>query len=452
MYCLYNGEYGEHDLSDIDSLEAIIRLQEQSYAKKIGTIVGDYACEKIEYDWGRRDQRWTCRCQTCGTVIYQYHTKDWARCHGRTVKCSVCEERKRSEKKEKYLACVEARKKEREEARQRKQEEKRIRAERRVDYSDKKWIGVRNGHAVTIGKNGDKFVLRCDCGREFEQRPYPIFVRKSVVDCRGENCPYYINRMLHDDKASAGYDYEDECENALCDKGYEVQHKGQTGDFGVDLIAEKDGMEIAIQCKTWDAPAGVDAVQEVYAGGRYYGMEHFAVISRTGYTAMAIDMASVLGVYLCDDVNKFDYKDDINENARNMLPILKEAERRRNKLYELNGEKKTMAEWCREYGVLSSLVYNRMNKGYTFKEAIRPDFHGRKRSGKKYTVNGFTGNISEIGERFGVIPQTIRYRMKYRNMTIEEAVLQKNSEKQKASPAPPRPQFFQTGATYVKIE
>lgn len=27
MYCLYNGEYGEHDLSDVAGLEATIEMQ-----------------------------------------------------------------------------------------------------------------------------------------------------------------------------------------------------------------------------------------------------------------------------------------------------------------------------------------------------------------------------------------------------------------------------------------
>lgn len=39
-----------------------------------------------------------------------------------------------------------------------------------------------------------------------------------------------------------------------------------------------------------------------------------------------------------------------------------------------------------------------------------------------YTVNGFTGNLEEIGEKFGILPQTIQYRMKYRGMGLEEAV------------------------------
>lgn len=433
VYCLYNGEYGEHDLSKIDNIETIIRLQDESYENKIGLVVGDYICDKIEYDWGRRDQRWTCHCTKCGTIIYQYHAKDWVRCHGRTIRCSVCREKERDEKKKTYREEVAKRKRLREEEQRRKLEESKRRAEQRVNYSDKKWIGVRNGHAVTIGRNGKKFVLRCDCGREFEKYPYAIFVRKNVVDCGDAECQHYIERSLAFSIIEAGNDFEDECENALDGMGYDVKHVGKTGDFGVDLIAAKDGVEIAIQCKNWDAPVGVKAVQEVYAGGRYYGNERFAVISRTGYTAMAVEMAAVLGVYLCDNADNFDYKADINENAIDVIPILNAAKGRHIKKYEMNGKMKSMAEWCMEYGVSSKSIYAKMNQGRTFEQAVYA-LVNKESYGKKYTVNGFTGNLREIGEKFGVLPQTIQYRMKYRNMTIEEAVFQKFPKEQKGKP------------------
>ena len=423
MYCLFNGEYGEHDLSNVvTNIDKIIERQNMSYSSKEGVIVGDFVCEKVEYDWGRRDQRWTCRCINCGTIIYQYKTKDWVRGHGRSVRCRVCIERRKEE--EKRIRSENAKKRKENARKAREEAEERKKRSKRKLYTDPKWVGYRNGHAVTIKKDEERFLLRCDCGREFYKYPYSIFVRKNVVDCGDDFCPYCIKRKMEQQEPShisIGYDFEDYCEEMLSKGGYVVEHVGKTGDFGVDLIAcSSDGTEIAIQCKKNNAPMEVKAIQEVYAGGRYYGKEHFAVISPSGFTKMSCDMASVLGVYLCKDVKKFAYSENKKENAREMLPLYEEAMYSRCKLYEIKGEKKPMAEWCKEYGMSSTLVYKRMQNGYSFEDAILGNF--KRRSGKQYTVRGFTGSITEIGEHFGILPQTIQYRMKYRGMALEEAV------------------------------
>ena len=73
MYCLYNGEYGEHDLSFIPGLDSILKNQEVQYGSKVGLVVGDFTCIGIEYDWGRRDQRWKIKCNVCGKESYTYH-------------------------------------------------------------------------------------------------------------------------------------------------------------------------------------------------------------------------------------------------------------------------------------------------------------------------------------------------------------------------------------------
>jgi len=58
-------------------------------------------------------------------------------------------------------------------------------------------------------------------------------------------------------------------------------------DFGVDLIANRGGTSVAIQCKRWSTPVGNKAVQEAYAGRGYYSSTHAAVVSLSGYTKAA---------------------------------------------------------------------------------------------------------------------------------------------------------------------
>ena len=69
-----------------------------------------------------------------------------------------------------------------------------------------------------------------------------------------------------------GHDFEYYCADLLKANGFTeaVVTKG-SGDFGADILAEKDGITYAVQCKCYDKPIGVKAVQEVYAGRDYYG-------------------------------------------------------------------------------------------------------------------------------------------------------------------------------------
>ena len=49
-------------------------------------------------------------------------------------------------------------------------------------------------------------------------------------------------------------------------------------------------------------------------------------------------------------------------------------------LIEINGEKKMLSEWCKEYGITAPAVYYRVNKlGMSYREAITtPKSHGNK--------------------------------------------------------------------------
>ena len=76
MWCLWNGEYGEHDLSYVPCIETAIKNQEEQYKNYIGAVVGDFTCINVEYDWGNRGQRWTLKCNLCGRESYKKNAKD----------------------------------------------------------------------------------------------------------------------------------------------------------------------------------------------------------------------------------------------------------------------------------------------------------------------------------------------------------------------------------------
>ena len=71
-----------------------------------------------------------------------------------------------------------------------------------------------------------------------------------------------------------------------------------SGDDGVDVIASKGAVTVAIQVKCWAKPVSKGAVQEVVAGRPVYRATHAAVISRSGYMPSTVRLAQANGVTL----------------------------------------------------------------------------------------------------------------------------------------------------------
>lgn len=98
-----------------------------------------------------------------------------------------------------------------------------------------------------------------------------------------------------------GHDFEYFCARLLEQKGFlEVEVTKGSGDYGVDILAEKDGVTYAIQCKCYNAPVGVKAVQEAYAGRDYYDRMVGAVLTNQYFTTPAVEAAKKLKILLWD--------------------------------------------------------------------------------------------------------------------------------------------------------
>ena len=98
-----------------------------------------------------------------------------------------------------------------------------------------------------------------------------------------------------------GHDFEYYCAELLKRHGFqEVEVTKGSGDYGVDILAEKDGVTYAIQCKSYTAPVGVKAVQEAYAGRDYYDRMVGAVPTNQYFTQPAVEAARKLKILLWD--------------------------------------------------------------------------------------------------------------------------------------------------------
>ena len=98
-----------------------------------------------------------------------------------------------------------------------------------------------------------------------------------------------------------GHDFEYYCADLLRGCGYQnVRVTPGSGDFGVDILAEKDGITYGVQCKRYDRPIGVFAIQQVYAGKDFYHLMAGAVMTNQTFTPAAHTMAERLNVLLWD--------------------------------------------------------------------------------------------------------------------------------------------------------
>jgi restriction system protein len=92
--------------------------------------------------------------------------------------------------------------------------------------------------------------------------------------------------------------YEQFCATILLNNGWNARLTKKSGDFGADIIADKADHKLVIQCKQWSKSVGIKAVQEVHAALTHYSGSQAIVVTTTGYTQAAKDLAKSTGVRL----------------------------------------------------------------------------------------------------------------------------------------------------------
>jgi HJR/Mrr/RecB family endonuclease len=83
-------------------------------------------------------------------------------------------------------------------------------------------------------------------------------------------------------------------------QGYLVSYTPQTGDQGVDLIAEKNGVRVGIQAKRYTGRISNSAIQEIVAGKIHHLCDNAMVVTNSYFTKSAIDLAVSNNVILWD--------------------------------------------------------------------------------------------------------------------------------------------------------
>jgi restriction system protein len=80
--------------------------------------------------------------------------------------------------------------------------------------------------------------------------------------------------------------------------GYRVERTRYIGDYGADLITNKDGVKTVIQAKRFKNKVNIKAVQEAVAAKGKYGCSEAMVVTNSYYTKQAEELARANGVRL----------------------------------------------------------------------------------------------------------------------------------------------------------
>lgn len=98
-----------------------------------------------------------------------------------------------------------------------------------------------------------------------------------------------------------GHDFEYYCADILRENGFEnVEVTKGSRDHGIDILAEKNDITYAIQCKCYSADINNAAVQQAYTGKGFYKKDIAVVLTNRYFTAQAKEEAAALGVKLWD--------------------------------------------------------------------------------------------------------------------------------------------------------
>jgi tetratricopeptide (TPR) repeat protein len=105
---------------------------------------------------------------------------------------------------------------------------------------------------------------------------------------------------IDDIDSLSGYAFELLIKKLFECKGYFVEITPKTRDQGADLIAKGQGERIAIQVKNHKENVGNGAIQEVVASIKHYQANRGLVISSSGFTISAIELANSNKIELWD--------------------------------------------------------------------------------------------------------------------------------------------------------
>lgn len=120
-------------------------------------------------------------------------------------------------------------------------------------------------------------------------------------DSTSENLDCITGDELLNPSNMSGPEFEERCAELLRKNGFiNVIVTKKSGDHGADVLAEKDGISYAIQCKYYSSTVGNSAVQEAFYAKAFYRKDIAVVMTNSYFTRPAQEEAAKIHVKLWD--------------------------------------------------------------------------------------------------------------------------------------------------------
>lgn len=107
-------------------------------------------------------------------------------------------------------------------------------------------------------------------------------------------------RSLQEIDTMNGHDFEAYLAELFKRHGYKAKVTSASGDYGADLILQKDGERIVVQAKRYKNNVGIRAVQEVIPAIAYYKADCAWVVTNSYLTKQAERLAEANDVVVID--------------------------------------------------------------------------------------------------------------------------------------------------------
>lgn len=152
---------------------------------------------------------------------------------------------------------------------------------------------------------------------EYIQNHKFIKVKESL-----ENCSSIIDdesKTVNTFDNLDGAEFEEWCANLLRNNGFaNVRVTKTSGDQGVDILAQKNDIKYAIQCKCYSSNLGNSPIQEVHAGKSMYNCHVGVVMTNRHFTSGAKELANATGVLLWDREKLLQMMSNTEETRSNL--------------------------------------------------------------------------------------------------------------------------------------
>lgn len=178
-----------------------------------------------------------------------------------------------------------------------------------------------------------------DVEKDILVRSVSMLMFRGFVNKEGQTLSYLKSTTPDlsyiDSLTTRGLEFEEFTVRLLSKNGFINVRKTQgSGDYGIDVLAEKEGVTYAIQCKCYSDKVGNKAVQEAYSGKSFYNCMVAAVLTNNYFTKAAEETAKANNVLLWDRNKLKDFLKAYNDN--NSKPDEKAKELFASKLKEIS--------------------------------------------------------------------------------------------------------------------